>query len=479
MRIRALCVCCGAAVAVACGTDSTGPHHPASNIEFVVGNHQTDTIQAALNQALVIRIGSVPAGQTPAHQVVQFVAVPVDSSNAASSDEAYLASLTSPTPLTFVADSTDASGQASVVIILGTKAGRARIIVRVPTFGYVDTAVFTVAPGHPAALRASPADTAVYAGGTVALHSAAVDRAGNPRTDPVTYTVMSGPATLAGSTLTVTGIGRVLVAGAANGAHDTSYASGVPAGRIAASLDDDSGIVAFNLDGSNYTRLTTTRAGTVRWSPSGTSVAFDQIAGGNGSGSPQLQLLTGSTVTVLDNSAGSFDGWPAYSRDGTWIYYSKDYQLWRVHPDGTGDSHIFGNGGDPVAFPGPSPDGTLVEYVSAEGGTIKVVTLSNSSITDVGVPAQSALWSPTSNVIAYNSGYFGGSIGVVNADGSGQRLLPAATSSGYSFVFDWSPDGHWIIARDNGSGKLILINVTSGVLLPLGYTGHIGSPTWH
>jgi len=468
-------------VVAACGT-STAPHSsstPHPNIYFLAGNQQTDTVLAVPAQALVVLI--THNGSLVSDAVVQFEAVSAaDSANPYGGDWVDIAPLSSNQPTSFVAETTNAQGKVNVDLYFGTRAGTAPLVVKVPALGYVDTAKFTVTAGSAATLRSGPADTAVYVNGTVNLHTAVVDRFGNPRTDPVSYAVVSGPAHLSGSTVTVTAIGRVAVSGTANAATDTSYISGVPSGTMAASLDAG-GIAVFNLDGSNYKTLTTTPAGTVVWAPSGSSLVFDQTTGGgtSGGGAELFGITTGGLATVIDNSGGAIDAWPAYSHDGTWIYYKKitnSFDIWRVHPDGTADSLLSATAGsNPSEFPSPSPDGTSVVYVVPGSATVEILNLSNGVSTPLGsIVANSTAWSPSENVIAYNAN---GIISTIHPDGTGQRALTGPT---YEYQIGWSPDGNWIVARNLNTRKIDLISVTApNLILPLGYTGAVDSPTWH
>ena len=81
MRTRVCGLAAGILAAVACGTSQLmAPPSRVSPIAFPAGNGQTDTIQAVLNQALIVRVGAGPSGQSGAHQVVRFQSVP-DSGN--------------------------------------------------------------------------------------------------------------------------------------------------------------------------------------------------------------------------------------------------------------------------------------------------------------------------------------------------------------------------------------------------------------
>lgn len=49
-------------------------------------------------------------------------------------------------------------------------------------------------------------------------------------------------------------------------------------------------------------------------------------------------------VTNLTKTPRVMDGWPMFSADGAWIYYSTTatgaHAIHRVHPDGTGDEPL-------------------------------------------------------------------------------------------------------------------------------------------
>lgn len=468
-------------LAAACSSSTapngTGPTPKSNGLSFSAGNQQSDTIQSVLNQALVVQV--VSGGVAAAGQIVQFVAVSADSAGEYNGDWVDPEALTSNQPTSFVAETTNTQGQAVIGIVLGTRAGKAPLIVKVPALGYLDTATFTVTAGAGSTLRSGPADTAAYVNGTVHMHTAVVDRFGNPRTDSVTYAVLSGPAIVSGSQVTVTALGRITVTASSAKGADTTYISGVPTGTMAASLDNG-GIAVFNLDGSNYKVITTTVAGTVAWAPSGSSVVFDQTGnGGTGGGSSNLfGATTSGSVSTLDNSGGPIDAWPAYSRDGTWIYYTKitnSPDLWRVHPDGSGDAAVTMLGSSPIQFPSPSPDGTQLVYVVPGAATVQILNLSTGVSTQVGaIQAISTAWAPSGNVIAYN---VAGPIRTINSDGTGQTLV---TNVSYEAQIAWSPDGQWIVARNSSTRKIDLINLaTPNLILPLGYSGSMGSPTWH
>jgi hypothetical protein len=458
----------------ACSKSSTGPGHGSTGVAFVTGNGQSDTVQAALVQALVVRVVT-PAGQAAAHQVVQFVTEP-DSLGA----QVYVEPLSSQNPTTFVADTTDASGQTSVVVVMGFVAGPGHLVVRVPVYGYSDTAVFTIKAGNAAGLTLSPPDTAVFVDSSVTFTTAVVDRFGNHRSDPVALSVVSGPATLSGTRATATAVGRVVLVATAGKAVDTAGISAVPLGTLAAG--GPGGIVMFNLDGSNYHLIATVPAGTVKWAPSGTQLAFDETIEGEGGGNGIIGAVDLSgAVTQVDNSA-TIAAWPQVSRDGMWVYYcriSNGAVNWRARLDGSGGSDsLLSQMPDVDIFETPSSDGLHIAYVADHSGAsdLRVLTLATGAVTSLGLTAWSPTWSPTSDLIAYLAGADDPSpVAVVHSNGSGPRTLTANT---YFNNIDWSPDGQWIVALNAGTRKIDLINATSGMTLPLPFTGSQWSPTW-
>jgi Tol biopolymer transport system component len=468
----------------ACG-NSTGPS--SGPISFIAGDHQTDTILATLPQNLIARINKVPAPQSVAGQVILFLPL-TDNTN---QWEAYLEPHGSAAATVgVVAETTNTSGEATVGIRLSIVAEQAHVVVSVPALGYVDTAVFTTQPGHPARLRDVPRDTAVNVGGTVAYRTVIIDQFGNPTTGTVSYQVASGPGTVSGNTVTMTALGTARIAGAAGALHDTTQIYAVPKGVLAAA--GPNGMVVFNTDGSGLKTLPSTgNPGTLKWSPSGTAIEFDQAGGlalclANQSGSLQKTDLNGNITSVVNNASGALQ-FTDYSRDGMWIYYSlvngsfgDSARLYRVHPDGSANDGLLNQMPDFDISPTVSPDGKSVAYVADHGGgsnDLRVLTVQTGAVKSLGINAWSPEWSPNSNQIAYlaNEQLCAGPISIVNADGTGNRVL---TTTPYSASFDWSPDGQWIAALNESSLRIDVINVASGQTMTLPFAILFLSPAW-
>ncbi|MBV8807845.1 MAG: PD40 domain-containing protein [Acidobacteriaceae bacterium] len=139
-----------------------------------------------------------------------------------------------------------------------------------------------------------------------------------------------------------------------------------PDGRRVAFASDRSGELAIWLcdrDGSNLTQLTNLRecaAGSPRWSPDSSQIAFDCASHGN------FDIYVVSTTTGLARrltAEASQENLPSWSHDGHWIYFSSDRggarQIWKTPAEG-GRAVQVTRGGGFDAF--ESPDGKLLYY---------------------------------------------------------------------------------------------------------------------
>ncbi len=259
----------------ACGDNAAGP--APTGLRLVNGNGATDTIQSTLAQALVVEVRS-ETGAIASGTVVRFQSLPIDSLPYPTPG-VFVSSLTSTYFSTFVADSTNASGRASVLIQLGTRAGTAKLLVSAPEFGYQDTARFTVRRGNLAHVIATPADTALYPGATFQARAIVTDRFGNLRTDQVTFAPLAPGVTTSQTGMVTAGGGtaRASYTASAGCCSDTSWVSVVPQGTLAA-FETSSigghgpGMVTFHLDGSAYQWIQPTcQARCDAWGPRGTA----------------------------------------------------------------------------------------------------------------------------------------------------------------------------------------------------------------
>ncbi len=462
---------------VAC-KETTGPSSSGNGplgvgVTIIAGGGQRDTANAELAQALVLQIADssgVPAGQ----EVVRFESVPVDSQPYVAS--VLVGALTSPSYSTFASGTTNDSGEAAILIQLGPYAGSGRVVVSVPRFGYEDTVTFAILPG--AAVRlAGLADTALYAGRTGQLHAYVADRNGNRRPDAVTYqSLNTSVATVTNSgAATAVSLGRatVQVQGGTPSLADSTHVNVVPTGTVAAVVGAFHGlpagtVITMNLDGSGVTPVPQT-AGTdnqyLSWTPDGTT-----LLGHRGYHVFAMDLAGNARFVVPASVGFAEDVWPRYTATGGgWVYFAGVYgnvALYRIRLNGTGLDSV------PVGFgtqPYPSPDGTRVAW---SDGTLHVFNYATRTDTALGVPGYAPHWSPDGTLIAYATGD-PGVISVMKPDGSARRVLSG--SAYYGWAFDWSPDSQWLVVYGS---SLALIQVQTGLVLPLGYAAGLGQPAW-
>jgi Tol biopolymer transport system component len=470
---------------VAC-SDGTGPG--SHGLNFTAGDRQTDTVYAELSQALNVRVFGAPRGT-----VVRFEPLPFDSLHTESG--VYVGSLTSRYFGTFLADSTDASGEAHARIKLGPIAGPARLRVSVPALNRQAFATFTILPGRAFRVIAFPKDTALYVSGAFQSRGAVTDRFGNPRPDPVTYNKVSGSiAVSATGQVTASAISRASYEVRAGNVTDTGYLSVVPSGTIAAMRLPVSGsaaeLVTLQLDGSSLQVLTTLTLPTYddpnpRWHPDGTRIGYS--AGVAGASRLFTVTMNGAVSRLIMSPPADLiaETWPHYTHDGAYVYFAgaspgANFMVWRVATDGTGAVRISPDSVSNIveSRPAPSSDGTRIAYVYvpyAPPATIRVKYLAGDTTSTWFVYGNTPRWDPRNDRLAYVAQY-GGPISVINGDGTGARVISQPGRAYEERTFDWSPDGRWIVAR--GSNVLELIDVTSGLTLPLGYSSNLNMPIW-
>jgi len=454
---------------------------------FVAGNNQADTIGAVLPQMLVVRISHSAGFRL--RQAVAFYAA--NDSGPQGAAPGLLVS--KPSQNSFVqalAESTNTDGEASVQIDLGLNAGPTSLVAVIPALNLTDTARFTVQPGGLVSVHLSPQDTAIHIGGSITYRGAGLDRAGNTRGDSVSFSAPSGPLSAGASPNVVTGtaIGRGFIVGRVRSVVDTAFVSVVPPGTLAATQINGTGMVMFDLDGSNLRVISTFAGEGLAWSPSGSELAFSGYEWGIGITDTLGNIRVGAAVPSGDFLLDS----PIYSSNGQWLYFTNFAQtvispetpeVWRVSPTDTSTATavVVQNFAREAS---PSPDGTRLAIVDGYSPNhleiYDTVSKTLTALTTQGAVTPS--WSPTGTVIAYVAEDTGASEGqgplrFVNADGTNDRLLTGPASS-YESDFTWSPDGSWIVARNLTTGVFDVISASTGAALPLAFTSTYFSPAW-
>ncbi len=476
----------------ACG-DTSGPR---AGLNIVSGAGLSDTVLSTFKPPLTVQLldgnRQPMSGQTVYFNTNGFVlASPIDDPG-------------------FVTDRlpviTDASGDASVWLEAKQWAATGKVVIVAPSGQSVDL-YYTVLPGAPARVRADPVDTALYVGGTVTFRPYITDAYTNPLKVVPTYQYQSlnGALSITGSgKATGAAIGRGSVSVSAMGFTDTVWASVVPKGRIAI---QEAYIVATNLDGSAFDTVPTPWSGrrSLDWSQVNGTFVYDV----NASDYRSLisQDTTGHARTVVRDPLMRNEYYPRYAHDGSYIYFTgidsltTCWGVWRVHPDGTALEHMvadtldcgpyaYQSGPAPNYASSPSPDGTRLVYVGGRnipyvGGILRVRTFATGADTSLGVIGVFPRWSPTGEWIAYDSL---GTLMLIRPDGTGNQALAFRGDDGLVRASSWSPDGQWLVYtgfpyygcpdRTACFTGLKIVQVATGLKLPLPYTAWLTDPTW-
>jgi Tol biopolymer transport system component len=455
----------------------------------VSGGEQSDTAYAFLAEPVIVEVRN-GAGQLVSRAPVVF------GDSACPQGCAFRVVATATSPFATAAEATtDSRGRAAVWIQLGVLAGNWPLAITVPTLGFEDTVRLTVLPATAENLVIETFDRAIGRDRTVQLVAYTRDQFLNRRNDPVSFV----PAQPELVSITPSGVatgqvyGRAAVMVSSAGLTGTLHLSIVPEGRLALGRWGDPGpAVAVNLDGSVATALTVSGTDSLNliapaWSPDASQVAFS-FQDGLG------QLYTSSiggppTVLVPRDPTRGGSAFPRYSGDGSWIYFHWDgaapgtYEIWRVHPDGSGRERVgdaSGSfGGD--FFPDPSPDGTRVVFVTTRDDPTErlvVRTLATGVEQALGVTGTMPRWAPDGAWIAFwrAQGSTGlGALWLVRPDGSEvHQVSPDETFR--SEGLDWSPDGQWLVGFD--SGQPALLSLTTGAVLPIAQLHYHLYPAW-
>lgn len=476
-----------AAIALAGCDKSTGPETGEPGIEITVGREVSDTIQSLA--ALRVRVRD-ESGRPSVGRVVRFEAVPLAGTSGDLFDDyrAFIAGEPPQTTATFRADTTDDRGEAEVPIRIGSRSGTGYVRIHVPALGYADSARYDVAPGAAVGATVEPADSAVFVGNGYRMRAHAVDRLGNQRTDPVTFTVAYGPVTVDAGSARVTGqsLGRAAVIVQAQGKPDTAYVSVVPEAQVAAQEfftgnGGPKGIFVMQLDGSGRQPLAPGIDNVFipqgfGWSPDGRELV---VARGT-----FINLVTpGAAERPLVEMSGPVMTSARFSRDGLWVYFAhagtarQAGGIYRVRTDGTGLEHLGAFGND--ILPSPSRDGRLVSYTSYRSPcnpcirVIDVATKQDISVfgRDYISMGLAAAWSPVEDLLALHDGT---RIVLFRPDGTVQRVLVDRLPR--VLWMDWSPDGHWIVA--SGDAGILLVDAATGAQLPLGHFNSYRPVAW-
>ena len=487
----------------ACGGSGDGPTDPTETrkpgIRAVAGAAVTDTIDAQPLQALVVEVRR-PDGEIARGAVVRFEAQPPADTARRAEAAVYVCTLVAPvcgpsafgasTGL-FASDTTDAEGRAKATIRLGRVAGRAVVRITVPEYGLSDSAAFTVTAGAARGVRSAAADTGLDIGATATLRARVVDRYGNARPEVPTLALGAGTVVTldaASGIVTAREMGTQWLYARHAALVDSMSVRVVPAGRLVVWSAGTATVRLVDLNGSRVRTLVTGVS-----SDFGAFPRFDATrqrvvlhSGSEPFGGTSNKMIVIDTSGAPRRDIGPVNGLGGVIAlrqlaDGTLLAVGRrplefSYAVWRVSADNAitmltplpGFSGAYG-GAD------LSPDGTRLAYQFTTPSftqELRVVTLATGASTLLEVNGRSPRWSSQGDRVAYlapanaSSGGLEGALAIVNADGTGRRVLGSeALSPGLA----WSPDGAYLLGRPAAFGtpalRLYRVGDAASVLL--------------
>ena len=502
------------------GGDSTAPVTPpppvpvtpTAGLKIVIGAGVSDTIEAQPAQALIVEVRKAD-GSLSRGTVVRFeVQGSLDSLRRG---EPTMAACVVTAPqcgsqfgYAFATDSTDADGRARVLVRLGRVAGRGVIRVRVPDFGFEDSATYTVKPGLPAIVRTGVMSLGLDIGASSTLRGIVSDRAGNTRTEATALSAGPGTSlTVDATTNTLTGkdLGTQWAYVKFGALSDSVNVRVVPTGRLVVWSPGLYSIKFVNVNGLGVAKVMATGVS----SDFGTFPRFDatrsRLTWHNGQsnyGGPSnvvvsLDTATGARRELLSGTVFSTVLLTRLQQDGTLLVIgrrsvdapSAPMSLWKVAADNTVTLGVaLPDLGAAYGGADVSPDGSRVAYLGTTASftqELRIVNVSTGTVNILDASARSPRFSPQGDRVAYlippQSGYFGsldGAPAVINADGTGKKPLGGGVMSpGLS----WSPDAAYLVGRNSdyglGSG-LRLLRVSDGISVLLALGDDYYQPDW-
>jgi len=349
--------------------------------------------------------------------------------------------------------------------------------------------MYQVGTGSPASLVVGNQDTSMFMGRTFNVAARVTDLGGNTLSVPVAITSNSpGVASVGGSTVSGVAFGyatlRISASAGTFSDSTTRKVVVVPTGKVV--MGRQSSVVVANADGSGRRDMTWS-ARFATWSPDGSTLA---AAGWSGD-ALFIGGLDGTTRQLLPSTSWAIDR-PAWSRDGTWIYFGgrmtpdPESKIWRVHPDGTGLESVSpaGPAGDD-SYPSPAPDGRHVVWQTTRGGTPALVVADVVLGTTTQLVAGGTLpaWSPAGGTIGFwkeGTGFSGyGVIFTIPASGGSSVEVPSGGNSMYGGTGEWTPDGQWLVARTGWTDQSAsILRVSDGLLLSLPWVNEATAWSW-
>ena len=471
-------------LAPGCGEGPTGPNHK-PGVRAISGAGITDTIDAQLTQPLVVEVRGSD-GALASGVVVEFDPQPAANSNEPSMRVCHVSVVDCGASLgVHATDTTDASGRATATVVMGRVVGRGVVRLSAPDLGFADSATFTITPGAAAGLITIGADPELDIGGKATLSARVYDRHGNTAVGKATLSAGPGSAiTLDAATGTVTArdMGTQWVFMRVGSLVDSARVRVVPPGRLLVWSAFDRAVRMVNINGTNTRTIVSDVSSSL-----GAFPRFDATR-------RRITVHTGtapyyglSTDLIIIDTTGASRRDISFSAiiaarslaDGTVLVVgTRDgdashpgFSLWSVAPDNTITFLVaLPELANDLSAADISHDGSRVAYVTpyVSGGELRVLQVSNGSTTALDVQAATPRWSGQDDRLAYltNNGAasFGSILTVINANGTGRRVL---SNADFSAGVAWSPDGVYVIGRLTNDQELSVIRVSDGSAVSL------------
>lgn len=340
-----------------------------------------------------------------------------------------------------------------------------------------------------------PRDTAVYVDGGFDLSVLTFAPCG----PTVTYEVEHGIATVDAATGRVSGKayghGRIFVRSGV--LVDTVTVSVVPRGRLAVSdvrggIGQPIGVFMINTDLSDRRRLADASSSlngamATTWAPSGDAVLYHSISSNTAWWNTFSVDTLGNRRRLTQAGLELEEAWPTPSADG-WIYYTQRFTnsgsqaLMRMPLAGGTPQTI--RPADPYSDagrPDPSPDGRVLAYQGWTTGLpvpqpeIRFLDLQTRTDLAPRVIGSAPSYSHGGTRLAFARE---DAILVADADGTGARVVTPAANL-YREWASWSPGDGWLAVYAWAPGRIELIHLATGLVVPLPGTAGLTHPSWH
>jgi hypothetical protein len=455
-------------VASSCGTDPAGPNLNTRGVHVIAGG-LSDTITARPVQALIVAVRS-EGGAPAVGKVVRFTSLGSGQYPfPAQAPIIYTAPLASNSFGSFVADTTDESSLAKVLLSFGTKVGEAKLEVSVPEIGLSDTITFTIQPGAPHRAQFNIRDTLLLTGASYSLSASLVDRFNNPRTETATLHNLSPTlCSLSGSQVAANAMGRCMIEAQHGTMRDTARASILPLARLAV-VNTYSSLGLTMTVGGNVKQILPIHDAVLSpgWAPDASALVIYE---GDAASGAHVSIVDTNGVRLFTIGSGTQMALAAlgrFSPDGQWVYFSgrvapsDPMTIWRMRPNGSDRTVVTTNSetGTLQLRVSASPDGATIAYDAL--GQIILGNVNTLQPTPTGVAGIAPSFSPDGQSIVF-FGLNGTALQVMNKNGTNVRTVLAD-----AYFMEWQPpqwtaDGNWLLV----SGPRF-VNVATGTVMPI------------